>query len=374
MSSPEILQRFLRGEELAVAVDQIENVLAMLWQAVPAERNLTRARETNLIVHMNSPALIEQATALVREFAKRHPCRALLLALNPYSEENEMAAAVTPLFHAHDDTRSVTGSELILIIAGGEKVREVYPAASALVLPDLPAAFWYVQGIPAETPLLEGLLEKEPRLVFDSNSVEDLGVTLARAHALLEKNKHVADLNWQRLAPWRTQLEKVLSTPEGSGLAENAEKIVLHVGGEILDEKRIGAAVLMMSWLARRGDWKLVETLDYAECGFRALWETAGREVVSEIMLADTAASDLHALELSAHAANEKVVLHLARAENAAGFALQTTLSRHAQNLLPVSTLEHVQPSLQELFIHEFERADRDEVYKDTLALATQLV
>lgn len=374
MSSPEILQRFLRGEELAVAVDQIENVLAMLWQAAPAERNLTRVCETNLIVQMSSPALIEQAAALVREFAKRHPCRALLLALNPDSEENETAASVTPLFQAHDDARSTTGSELILVIAGGENVREAYASASALVLPDMPAAFWFVQGIPAETPLLESRLEKEPRLIFDSNTVEDLGITLARAHALLEKGKHVADLNWQRLAPWRTQLEKALGTPEGSGLTENAEKIVLLVGGEVLDEKRIGAAVLIISWLAQRGAWKLIETLEYADGGFRALWEAAGGEVVSEIRLAESAAGDLHALELTAHAANEKVVLQITRGGNAAGNMLQATLSRNAQNVLPVSIVEHEQPGLQELFLHEFERAGRDEVYKEILALATQLV
>lgn len=374
MSSSNIVERFLRGEELAVAADQIENVLAMLWQAVPAERNVMRVCERNLIVQMRSPALIEQTAALVREFSKRHPARALVLALDAQSEEDGLTSYVTPLFDENIETQQNRASEQILVIASGQKAREVYALVSTFVLPDVPATFWFVQGIPSETPLLERLLEKDPRVVFDSSMPEDLGLTLARANALLEKNKHVADLNWQRLASWVTQLQEALRAPEGASLAENAEKITLLLGGEVLDEKQIGAAVLLMSWLARHGGWQLVETIEYVEGRLRAAWEKAGREIVAEIKLAEKTERELQALELTARGADEEIVLKIVRTEQAAGYVLQTTLSRNGQNVFSPTASAYSSRSIIEMLLHESEQAGRDEVYKETLALATQLI
>ncbi len=374
MSSPNIVERFLRGEELPVAADQIENVLAMLWQAVPAERNITRASEINLLAQMSSPALIDRTAAIVREFSKRHPCRALLLVLNPGSEQEELTSSVTPLFDSQDAGQKITGGEQILIIASGQRARQASALASPLVLPDLPVAYWFVQGIPAEAPLLESVLEKDPRVIFDSLTVEDLGITLARANALFEKNRYAGDLNWQRLAPWLTQLEEIFAKPEAASLTAGIASLSFVIGGEILDENQIGQPALLMSWLAQRFGWELVETLDYVKGAFRSVWEKERREIVVEIKNTNAAMKELCALEFVARSAQEQSTLTITRVENGARFSLQTVLSRDGQNSLQQQTPTHAPPALAELLLREFEREAIDESYKKTLTLATKLI
>ncbi len=364
MPSPEIIERFLRGEELPLAVDHIAAELEQLWQALPAERMPTRDYHLNLLVQMSNPALIDQTTATLREFAQIHPCRVLLLVLNLHSEQEELSASVTALLAQKEGGQVARCEQIMLLASGGVSVARAVALALPLVSAELPVAYWFVQGIPAETPLLTRLRNQMPRLMFDSFMTEDLGITLARAHTLFESTPQLGDLNWQRLAPWRAILEEALAKPE----CKHLEKISFILGGEILDENHIGQPVLLMSWLAQRLEWELVETLDYVRGTFRAVWEKDGREIVAEIKNTNTQAQELNALELTTDFAGQQTVLTFARVDSGTSSALQIVLAHE--------TCKQDLPALEmhELLRQEFERKTDAKYYQETLELATKLI
>ncbi len=374
MPSSDIIERFLQSEELPVAVDQIESELAKLWEAVPGDRNLTRVCQSNLLVQIGSPEFIDHVAAAVREFARQHPCRALLLVMNPHAEEEELSASVAALLDAKEAGQQIMACEQILLLASGQRAQQVSELAFPLVLADLPLWYWFAQGIPEETPLLDRLLANEAHVLIDSLTVEDLGVTLARANALFDRAKHLGDLNWQRLAPWRMQLEEILAKPEAASLVEDVARLSFVLGNEMLDENQIGQPVLLMSWLAQRFGWELVETLDYVKGSFRCVWEKEGREIVVEIKNSEAATKELVAFELAAGSPEQQIALLMTRVESGASFSLQSVLLRNGENVLQQKTPAYPAPAFAELLLHEFERESVDQSYREALALATKLI
>lgn len=364
MLAPEIINRYLRGEEVSLPPTQIAFTLAELQSAIPHAQRLAEMQRLHLLVQMSSPALIDQTTVSLREFTQKYPSRAFMLVLAPHSEEEELTAAVSTLLA--QENSATTSSEQILLLASGARVGEV----AALVLPllqvELPVCYWFVDGIPADTPLLEQLRTRDPFLLFDSAQAEDLGLTLARANALAEENLRLSDLNWIRLAPWRTAVTEVLAQVASRRL----EKVTLTFGGA-LDENNLGQSALLLSWLAQSLGWELMETLDYAQGSFRAVWTNAGSEIIAEIKSQSEGSPELHALELVMTNAGETSTAQLVLQAGASTphIAVHLEAAPQTQRTYELQTLP-----LAELLQQEFERKTFPAGYREVLALATKLV
>ena len=364
MPTSEIAERFLRGEEVPLAVNQIATDLSRLWQAAPVAHDF----KSTLLVRMSNPALIDQISATLRAFAQSQSCRILLLVLNPHSEQEELIATATAIIAAP------VASEQVLLLVSGASVARVADLAAPLVLTDAPLVCWFAQGIPEETPLLARWLNKAPQIIFDSLSAEDLGLTLARANALHESTSRLVDLNWQRLAPWLSVLDEIFTKPETASSLAGIEKISFLVGGEVLDENQISQPVLLLSWLAQRLGWELVETFDYAQGAFRGVWEKDGREFGTEIKNTNAATTELRALSINARAGEEQIVLSIARAESEAGEVLQAKLSRGAQEMELSKRVIGAIPTISDLLLGKLESQAFESNYQTTLALATKLI
>lgn len=359
MPFTEIVDRFLRGEEISLPIAQIVETLAALQPAAPPERRA-------VVVQMSNPALIDQIALTLRELAQTEPCFAMMLVLNPHSEEDELTATVTALLTQHEG-RSIVNGEQFLLVAGGASVEHAVPIALPLLHNDIPLCYWLVQGIPADTPLLEQLRTRTPVVIIDSSQTEDLGITLARANALLEENTRLSDLNWARLAPWRVVLEEALSQPQFHEL----EKISFTLGGAVLDENHLGQPVLLLSWLAHRLGWELLETLDYAQGRFRVVWEKEGREIVAEIKTKADAPTELHAIELCAHFAESPATAQLELQAGASDSSVRIVATYAKQT---ARQHEFQMPALAELLRQELERQTNAADYGVILALATKLI
>lgn len=359
MPFSEIVDRFLRGEEISLPLAQIVDTFAALQPAAPPERRA-------FVVQMSNPALIDQIAITLRELAQTEPCFAMMLVLNPHSEENELTATVSALL-AQQEGRSIVNGEQFLLVAGGASVERAVPLALPLLQNNLPLCYWLVQGIPADTPLLEQLRARAPLMIIDSSQTEDLGITLARANALLEENARLSDLNWARLAPWRVVLEEALAQPQFHDL----EKISFTLGGTVLDENHLGQPILLLSWLAHRSGWEVLETLDYTQGRFRVVWEKEGREIVAEIQNKDDAPTELLAIELSARLAEPAATAQLELQAGASDSSVRIVAS-HAKQA--VREHEFQMPSVAELLRQELERQTNAADYGVVLALATKLI
>ncbi len=365
MLAPEIISRYLQGEEVALPLEQIASALAELQDATPPARRLAEKHRLNLLVQMSNPALIDQTTATLREFTQTYPGRAHMLVLNPYSEEEELTAAVSVL-QAQSGDKAIISGEQVLFLASGTRVGEVAALVGPLLQAELPVCYWFVNGIPADTPLLEQLRARELLLLFDSSRAEDLGITLARANALLEEGLRLSDLNWTRLAPWRTALEEVLA--RAANLRCN--KISFTLGGA-LEENNLGQAAILLSWIAHRLGWELIETLDYAQGCFRAVWEKAGGEIVAEIKSQPEALPELQALELAMSIDGKAMAAQLVLQAQGATPHIEVSFDEAEQAR---RSYEFQTPALAELLRREFERQTLPAEYREVLALATKLV
>ncbi|HEX7420557.1 MAG TPA: glucose-6-phosphate dehydrogenase assembly protein OpcA, partial [Thermoanaerobaculia bacterium] len=105
-------------------------------------------------------------------------------------------------------------SEEIAIIAGGSRVRHIPPLVSALLIPDMPVAVWWVGDLPnEEQAYVETLLDPADRLIVDSSHfdrVEDL----IWLHQIAERTFTApADLNWVKLEDWRLVTAALFDAP-----------------------------------------------------------------------------------------------------------------------------------------------------------------
>jgi hypothetical protein len=95
-------------------------------------------------------------------------------------------------------------SEEIAIVAGGDRVARVPPLVSALLIPDMPVAVWWLGDLPHENAeYVQALLEPADRLIVDSSAFDSPADLALVARVAQKTITAPADLNWIRLEEWR---------------------------------------------------------------------------------------------------------------------------------------------------------------------------
>src|SRR6185436_16220950 len=95
------------------------------------------------------------------------PQRTIVIRANPAGDP-EMSSWISANCHLLGAGKQVC-SEEIAIVAGGERIHRVPPLVNALLIPDMPVAFWWIGDLPIEHEFyVEALLEPADRLIVDS--------------------------------------------------------------------------------------------------------------------------------------------------------------------------------------------------------------
>jgi glucose-6-phosphate dehydrogenase assembly protein OpcA len=209
------LDRALSGEELSVDVAAIEKSLSELWrvEGAEAEGAVTKAALWNVVAHTYSDQQRAFASETLSKASASVPQRTIVIRAN-VADESRINAWISANCHLLGDGKQVC-SEEIVVVAGGDRVAHVPPLISALLLPDLPVATWWVGDLPHEqTDYLEALLDPVDRLIVDScqfDNVEDLRFI---SRCSLATNTVPFDLNWARLEEWRVATASLFDLPE----------------------------------------------------------------------------------------------------------------------------------------------------------------
>jgi glucose-6-phosphate dehydrogenase assembly protein OpcA len=199
-----VTERATAGEEIHVDYSAIEATLAEIWRNEnnDAENALTRAALWNVIAHTPSAKLHAFANETLSKAAATVPQRTIVIRSEP-DTASEMTSWVSANCHLVGGKKQVC-SEEIAIVAGGDRIHHIAPLVSALLLPDMPVAFWWVGDLPNELEeYVETLLDPADRLIVDSayfDRIEDF----ALIERITKKTTTMpADLNWVRLEEWR---------------------------------------------------------------------------------------------------------------------------------------------------------------------------
>jgi glucose-6-phosphate dehydrogenase assembly protein OpcA len=197
-------ERATAGEDVAVDYSTIEKSLAQLWRSEneQAEGAVIRAALWNVVAHTSSPALQTHAAETLSKAAVLVPQRTIVIRSEPDSQ-SEMTAWISANCHMLGGKKQVC-SEEVTIVAGGDHIHQVAPLVSALLLPDMPVAMWWVGDLPNEhEAYIETLLESADRLIVDSSYFDRAADFALVARIARQTATAPADLNWVRLEEWR---------------------------------------------------------------------------------------------------------------------------------------------------------------------------
>ena len=191
-------------EDLRVDVGAIERSLSEIWRGQKSEGDeaVTRAALWNVVAHTSSSERQAEATQVLCQTAESVPQRTIIIRSDPAGPP-DLVSWIGANCHLVGGGKQVC-SEEIAIVAGGDRIHRVPPLVHALLIPDMPVAFWWLGDLPHEhEEYVHALLGPADRLIVDS-SYFDSPADLALVTKVAEQTTTApADLNWARLEEWR---------------------------------------------------------------------------------------------------------------------------------------------------------------------------
>lgn len=231
-----------------VDVASIERQLAELWRAEKqdGERAVTRAALWNVVAHTGSAALHAHATEVLSRASAKVPQRTIVVEADPHGSD-DIASWISANCHLIGGGRQVC-SEEVVIVASGARVHHVPPLVSALLLPDMPVAVWWLGDLPDERDYVELLLDPADRLIVDSSHFNDAADLELVSRIGEQTTTAPADLNWARLDEWRAATAALFDPPTMRARLQSIRRLRVISGGD----GSFGAtaeALLYVSWM-----------------------------------------------------------------------------------------------------------------------------
>jgi glucose-6-phosphate dehydrogenase assembly protein OpcA len=235
-------------DDVKVNVASIERQLAELWRAEKqdGERAVTRAALWNVVAHTGSADAHAHATDVLSRASAKVPQRTIVVEANPQGSD-DIASWISANCHLIGGGRQVC-SEEVVIVAAGARVHHVPPLVSALLLPDMPVAVWWLGDLPDERHYVETLLDPADRLIVDSSQFHDAADLELVSRIGEQTTTAPADLTWARLDEWRAATAALFDPPAMRERLQRIRRLRVMSGGD----RSFGAtaeALLFVSWL-----------------------------------------------------------------------------------------------------------------------------
>ena len=118
-------------------------------------------------------------------------------------------------------------------MAGGDHVHHVAPLVSALLLPDMPVAVWWIGDLPRDAhDYAETLLEPADRLIYDSSLFEGFADLDLVSRIAEQTTTAPADLNWARIEEWRAATASLFDPLPMRQRLESIRTVRVYSGGD----------------------------------------------------------------------------------------------------------------------------------------------
>jgi glucose-6-phosphate dehydrogenase assembly protein OpcA len=232
-----------------VAVGSIAKELHLLWAEDEAR---TKASLMNLVVFTEKPEDLVKNSVTVRELAREHACRAILVSLDRAAPEASIRAWITAHCYLSGGRKSVCSEQIAFALTGtavGRFRNTVFSNLSS----DLPLTFWW-QG-ELSSLFSSSLYSSVDRLVFDSHdwsapqasyqiimsAVKDAGQTLA-----------IHDLAWTRSFQFRLSLATLFDDSVAISALPNVTDLEL-----VYHPQYRTAALLLLAWVSHQSKWQV---------------------------------------------------------------------------------------------------------------------
>ncbi len=239
-----------------VAPSDIQAELDLLWNA-KENKNKLRASLFNIIFFTKRSPRDEYFHKISIKLIEKFPSRIFFVSTYPDSTEASFKTAVA-VMSTEQGEFDIT-CDFIEMAAAGSSEKEVPFLLLRHIIPDLPIFLVWTEDPGLESPLYESVKQIATRVIFDSESTEDLSrfskVVLA-SH--LDDALEVADLNWARIESWRDLISSTFCLQETLEQLQKASSITITYNSQETPSfchTKI-QSIYLQAWLATRMNWK----------------------------------------------------------------------------------------------------------------------
>jgi glucose-6-phosphate dehydrogenase assembly protein OpcA len=251
--------------DLLVDPNAIEKQLTALWRAEKqdGEKAVTKAALWNVVAHTWTSLHHAHATETLARASAAVPQRTIVVHADPDADHG-IRSWISANCHILGARRQVC-SEEVSIVASGSHVHHVPPLVSALLLPDMPVAVWWVGDLPRDHHrYAETLLEPADRLIFDSSHFDASDDLQFIARIAEETTTAPADLTWARIEEWRGATAALFDPASMRERLQQIRLVRVVSGGDGSFGTR-SEALLYVSWLTAQVGREV--GFDFAEDG-----------------------------------------------------------------------------------------------------------
>ncbi|MBI3211719.1 MAG: glucose-6-phosphate dehydrogenase assembly protein OpcA [Simkania negevensis] len=253
---------------------KIESQLERIWDSLQGT-NKMRACLFNLLIVAKKCKRSGYLNTIAQKVIERFPSRVIFISYGEELPNDTLETRVSVLTAGQGESEIVC--DLIEIEVGTLQLSRVPFIVLPHILPDLPLYLVHADDPSAVSPITPYLEEYAKRIIFDSESTNDLP-SFAKA-VLKHKEKKiadVADLNWARIEGWRQLFASVFKPDEELSLLRKAHTFHIRYNAKETDFliHTHTQAIYLQGWIACQLNWKL-ETISKEKDLLSFIYKTA---------------------------------------------------------------------------------------------------
>lgn len=215
-----------------------------------------RSSVLDLIIIASDLAEAESAAAAVETVAMHHPCRALVIVVEPSAGASRIDATITQRAAPEPGDEGRVHEQVFLRVRG-PAAEQIPSLVDPFLLPDVATYLWWTGSPPVRAARFRAALEAADVVLLDSAHFErpsESFTVLAEAAAGSAKTVF-GDFHWARLQPWREVLAQFFNPVERRGFLRDIGSVGVDYIGEGRGNR--SAAILLAGWLGSALGWRL---------------------------------------------------------------------------------------------------------------------
>ncbi|MCE5316860.1 MAG: glucose-6-phosphate dehydrogenase assembly protein OpcA [Parachlamydia sp.] len=274
--------------------------------------NQMRASLFNLILYSHEKRRAAYLQDFVGSIVEKFPCRIIFIQGDRDPDQNYLRVSVSSIVTTKGEM-SIACDQIQIEVSASQMARVPFIILPHLIS-DLPVYLLWGQDPTRETELLPHLKPYAERLIFDSESMEDLPYfSKAILDMMGDWNMEISDLNWIVISSWRDAIARIFDSEEKVRLLQQAKNIRIVYNGAKTEWITHPAlqAVYLQAWLAAQMGWKLKD-VSLLDAGRAVL--SYGQTIVELIPQADKMTPPGALLSIEVQSGSEDL-FHIARRE-----------------------------------------------------------
>jgi len=276
-----------------VKPEAIESTLIAIWEQL-AKENKMRACLFNLIVFNRYSSRTDYIRNIVQKVIEKFPCRLIFISEDPNPHAPYLKTAVSVIM-PQGPSSTIACDHIDIGVAGNESARVPYVILPHII-PDIPVTLLWTEDPCIPHPLFEPLSKLCHRIIFDSESADNL-LAFSKTVLSLKQNSKVdiADLNWARTEGWRDLITSLFDSSARFEQLKRLSVIKIAYNGkptEFFCHLKI-QSIYLLSWISSRMNWnfhKADKNLHFEFEGIQASiesteWEKIGPGTIISVNL-----------------------------------------------------------------------------------------